>query len=318
MICFTGASNQEKARQSQPQPAVEPWSGSSLSGVRSQTVDKPEPLWRPVCDEDKKRALVTPNKTSDHKSTVPLLENSKDPAAPPSPRTLKAIQAALEDNSDDENYRDKMDGSVSPRTLLAIHQAMVEEDVYVDKCKSSNTNSYGQQSVPQVIISSSDDEGESSQVVVSNFNSYLQCEKEKNINAMNVKDSLLMSSSEDEMEEVVGQRRKALWSSVLLDEQPEKSEEQRAEMLSEKVSRNYTRDIFEKNSSESLGITLAKASSGEVAVVSEDTKSHCDEGFSQLVVPELMMMESTKQDDVSVFITPEENEESESEGGFYS
>ncbi|XP_055020328.1 DNA excision repair protein ERCC-5 homolog, partial [Boleophthalmus pectinirostris] len=126
-ILIKGASKQEKASQNQPQPAVAPWSGSSLSGVRSRATDKPEPLWRPVCEEDEKQwGPVIQDKTKDQKPSTS--ENSQDDTLPPSPRTLKAIQAALNDSSDEEsNSNNNKDGSVSPRTLLAIQQAMAED-----------------------------------------------------------------------------------------------------------------------------------------------------------------------------------------------
>ncbi|KAK7913279.1 hypothetical protein WMY93_013490 [Mugilogobius chulae] len=77
-ILIKGASKKENAPQNQPQPAAAPWAGSSLSGVRSRAEDKPEPLWRPVCDEDEpKWSSVIQHKTKDPKPSVSF-EKPKD------------------------------------------------------------------------------------------------------------------------------------------------------------------------------------------------------------------------------------------------
>ncbi|CAI5645199.1 unnamed protein product [Oreochromis niloticus] len=199
-ILIKGSKKSETAPESQP--AAAPWAGSSLSGCQRRAKDKPEPLWRPVCEEEDK-AQATSSGDSKPSASKP----SDGDASPPSPRTLRAIQAVINDSSDEEKSdRVKTDGgSMSPRTLLAIQQVLAEDEGGAAGFKSSSptnqTNIHHR--APRAVTSSSEEEAEPSL-------------KEKDLNTkltgqnLHDKDGLLDSSSEDEMEELIGQRNKAL------------------------------------------------------------------------------------------------------------
>ncbi|KAK6325898.1 hypothetical protein J4Q44_G00052400 [Coregonus suidteri] len=84
------------------QPAASPWLGGPLSGrVRTGGGERPEPLWRPISEEESLEE--GPSSSSKHpQGSNPSLGD----AAPPSPRTLKAIQAAM-----DASFSDEEEGS---------------------------------------------------------------------------------------------------------------------------------------------------------------------------------------------------------------
>ncbi|XP_055786312.1 DNA excision repair protein ERCC-5 homolog isoform X2 [Salvelinus fontinalis] len=133
------------------QPAACPWLGGPLSGrVRTGGGERPEPLWRPISEEESLEE--GPSSSSKHpQDPNPSLGDT----APTSPRTLKAIQAAMDSSFSDEEEEgedsswgrggsraeeegdrswgrggsraEEGGGSVSPRTLLAIQRAMGEE-----------------------------------------------------------------------------------------------------------------------------------------------------------------------------------------------
>lgn len=273
-ILIKSSSKQEKAPENQP--AAAPWSGSSLLGISGRPVDKPEPLWRPACEEDDKTwGGVTLDKTKGQKSKSSESEttlNSQEKATPPSPRTLKAIQAALDDSLDEEAGECK-DGSVSPRTLIAIQQALANEEESIDgpQFQHLTTQPFGhsQQSVPQVIISSSEEEAEPCEVAAG---SVLPNEIPKGVDnaAINVKDSLLVSSSDEEMEkDLIGHstNQTELSEIVAVSEEARKSEK-------------------------------------------------CEKTASELLVPMEKTTELIKQGDNRIFEKPKDNEESESEESF--
>ncbi|XP_041836782.1 DNA repair protein complementing XP-G cells [Melanotaenia boesemani] len=191
-ILIKGSKKKEITPESQP--ATAPWSGSSLSGCRKRIKDRPEPLWRPVGEKEVLQAI-----SEESKSSVP--KPPKVDAAPPSPRTLKAIQAAMNDSSDEEKVGQVR--SVSPRTLMAIQQALTEEE---DGASSSTTKLQASlhHSVPQVVISSSEEETQPSPKDELDFKSNMTGQ------SPHTKDGLFVSSSEDEMEEMIGQRNRAL------------------------------------------------------------------------------------------------------------
>uniref|UniRef100_A0AAZ3NWR7 XPG N-terminal domain-containing protein n=1 Tax=Oncorhynchus tshawytscha TaxID=74940 RepID=A0AAZ3NWR7_ONCTS len=104
------------------QPAASPWLGGPLSGrVRTGGGERPEPLWKPISEEESLEE--GPSSSSTHpQDPNPSLGDT----APISPRTLKAIQAAMDSSFSDEE-EEEGGGSVSPRTLLAIQRATGEE-----------------------------------------------------------------------------------------------------------------------------------------------------------------------------------------------
>uniref|UniRef100_UPI001EAF37D5 DNA excision repair protein ERCC-5 homolog n=1 Tax=Oncorhynchus gorbuscha TaxID=8017 RepID=UPI001EAF37D5 len=159
------------------QPAASPWLGGPLSGrVRTGGGERPEPLWRPISEEESLEE--GPSSSSKHpQDPNPSLGDT----APISPRTLKAIQAAMDSSFSDEEEKDSSwgrggsraeeegGGSVSPRTLLAIQRATGEE---LDVGPSPNATTIGSSPVkphppsPQrpanrlFVISSSEEETE--------------------------------------------------------------------------------------------------------------------------------------------------------------
>ncbi|XP_026234873.1 LOW QUALITY PROTEIN: DNA repair protein complementing XP-G cells homolog [Anabas testudineus] len=197
--------SKKRSTASESQPAAEPWSGSSLSGYKKRAADRPEPLWRPVCEEQEEKVWGT--SSEDSKPSV-----SKQSPGETSPRTLKAIQAVINDSSDEEAVnQDKRDGSVSPRTQLAIQQALAEDEDGAETLISSSPTKLCANThhlVPQVVISSSDEETEPDDLK-SSSNEKSDFKGNLTNQIVNRKD-LFVNSSEDEMEEVIGQRNKAL------------------------------------------------------------------------------------------------------------
>ncbi|KAM7015559.1 DNA excision repair protein ERCC-5 homolog [Tautogolabrus adspersus] len=212
-ILIKGSKKKETAPESRP--AADPWSGSSLSGWKRPVAGRPEPLWRPAGEEEVKVQVPSSKAV---KPTV--LKPSEEDTSPPSPRTLEAIQSAMYNSSDEEKTeQDKADGNVSPRTLLAIQQALAEEDDPTKHRTLISSASTKRQAdlkvpVPHVVIGSSDEETEQDKVKSPSL------EKSEYVGSTtgqssHVQDRLFVSSSEDEIEEVIGQRNKALCSAVL-------------------------------------------------------------------------------------------------------
>ncbi|CAJ1049856.1 DNA repair protein complementing XP-G cells [Xyrichtys novacula] len=230
-ILIKGSKKSETVPESRP--AADPWSGSSLSGSIRRAVGKPEPLWRPAGDVEEK---VCGPASEDSKPQVskPFQEDT----SPPSPRTLKAIQAAMSDSSDEEKVeQDKMSGNASPRTLLAIQQALAEEDAAVEHSNSNTKLKVDiPRPVPQVVISCSDEDEEAEKV---NFTSLKNPDLKESTTGQSLleRDRLLVSSSEDEMEEVIGQRNKALHFAALQQPQEKSEEEMKKGRLIEDIRR---------------------------------------------------------------------------------
>ncbi|KAM6942813.1 DNA excision repair protein ERCC-5 homolog [Xenentodon cancila] len=222
-ILIKGSKKNEGAPESQP--AAAPWVGGSLSGCRRRVADKPEPLWRPV-GEDEEEAQTTSAADSKTFGAKP----SQGGTPPPSPRTLQAIQAAMNESSDEERADQVVkDGSVSPRTLQAIQQALTEEEGVA--CSSTA------KSAPQVVISSSDEDTQPSPKekwdLKRSITGQSSCDN----------DTLFNSSSEDEMKEVIGRRNKALRFSALQQQsQTEKELEKEHGRPTEKQKELETRD----------------------------------------------------------------------------
>ncbi|XP_036396918.1 DNA repair protein complementing XP-G cells homolog [Megalops cyprinoides] len=115
-ILIKGSKNSEKAVEKQP--AVLPWASSTRAARK-----RPEPLWRPVSEDSPEEEPPSPPGRDD------------TAGAPPSPRTLQAIQAAMMDSGSDEDSEVRswepenlqVAGPPSPRTLLAIQRALTED-----------------------------------------------------------------------------------------------------------------------------------------------------------------------------------------------
>lgn len=128
----------------------------------------------------------------------------------------------MSDSSDEE----KLDpNKVSPRTILAIQKALTEAEDEAS-VSPSNLQTCLQHPVPQVVVSSSDEDTRPS----------LQEESDFGQNATHqsvlIEDSLLGSSSEDELEEVIGERNKA-FRSAALQQSPKTEMELEAEPVKE-------------------------------------------------------------------------------------
>ncbi|KAF5902608.1 DNA repair protein complementing XP-G cell, partial [Clarias magur] len=155
--------SKKSTQTSEHHPAPDPWSCGPWSGKR-RTKGRPEPLWRPVSDgiPEENQPASSSSSSATPKPTICSEEQPSD-GAPPSPRTLKAIQAAMMDSSSDEDeltskktLQDEGNGGVSPRTLQAIQSALTEDsNVPEDLCREVSLISHQKK---YVIISSSDDD----------------------------------------------------------------------------------------------------------------------------------------------------------------
>ncbi|XP_066562457.1 DNA excision repair protein ERCC-5 homolog [Amia ocellicauda] len=144
-------------------PPVMPWTSTSKA-VRTEP-----PLWHPVAEDSLEETPLSPHRPS----SAPQDESScsRDAAAPPSPRTLQAIQAALLDSSSDEDIQITgtqsgwapergVEGNareLSPRTVQAIQKALTEDNSEENRDVVLFGNAY-QQDGKVIDISSSDEE----------------------------------------------------------------------------------------------------------------------------------------------------------------
>lgn len=123
----------------------------------------------------------------------------------------------MTDSSDKEDDQTRNGGGASPRTLLAIQQALAEEEnPFVEQAvviSDSPANRSAQISIrhpaPRVVLSSSDDEPEDD-TVKSLPQENLDLKGNNTKQHLHAKDGLLASSSEEEREEVIGRRNLAL------------------------------------------------------------------------------------------------------------
>lgn len=234
LLSHIGSKKSETAPERQP--VAEPWCGSFLSVSKRQAAGRPEPLWRPACEEEERVRGPSSEVSKPSVSKLPQGDTS-----PPSPRTLKAIQAAMNGSSDEENMDRVNNGeSLSPRTLLAIQQALSEEEHgSADQGTLISSSPVKLQMnihhpAPQVVISSSEEKPEADNV---NFLPHGKSDLTGNPTnqSFHVKESLFDGSSEDDLEEVIGQRNKAL-RFVLLKQPHEsdmKSEEETGQLREE-------------------------------------------------------------------------------------
>lgn len=325
LLSYIGSKKTDAAPKSQS--AAAPWSGGFLSGIERRVAGRPEPLWRPA-GEEQERVPGPSQEVSKPSVATPFQENT----SPPSPRTLKAIQAAMNESSDEEKLEQVDNGGrLSPRTLLAIQQALTEEDHgSAEQINDSGTSLKVNIPHPaqQVVISSSEEEPEPSCVnSVSHEKSDL---KEPLCQTVPVRDSLFVSSSEDEMEEVIGQRNKALRSALL--KPPHDGEVRSAEEptkgLSIEDSRSGSEGRTEKE--EELVRRVATTRNGDVvpplvqsslstsssAQMSEDPLR--TEAESDAVKLEQGRKETADVQEKRIIENPEPSEESESEGAAMS
>lgn len=303
LFSYLGSKRSETASESRPVATA--WSGGFLSGSKRRAPGGPEPLWRPVCEEEED--------VRGSSSEVSVSKPSQGDTPPASPRTMKAIQAAMKDSSDEEEGgRVKNQGGLSPRTLLAIQQALAEEeDSPAEQGRLISSLPPKQQvNIHQVVISSSEEEPEPDNVnSVSNEKSDLK--RNPTGQSSHEKDSLVVSSSEDETEEVIGQRNKALCFAQL--EQPHEreteSEREKGQMM-ENTSTGSRRQTEEPEEPETRAALITRA---------EDlVRPQGATGVSHNPNPNPpMVLEPTINTDVPeerIDVKSEGSEESESEG----
>lgn len=114
----------------------------------------------------------------------------------------------MTDSSDKEDDQTRNGGGASPRTLLAIQQALAEEEnPFVEQ--AANVQISIRHSAPQVVLSSSDEEPEGD-TVKSSPQENLNLKWNNTKLHLHAKDGLLESSSEEDGEEVVVQGDLAL------------------------------------------------------------------------------------------------------------
>lgn len=235
--------------------------------------------------------------------------------------------------SSDEEKLDRVEngGRLSPRTLLVIQQALTEEDHgSAEQISDSGTNLQVNihHPAPQVVVSSSEEEPEPSHVnSVGHEKSDL---KEPTCQSVPVRDSLFVSSSEDEMEEVIGQRNKALRSVLLKpphDGEVRSAEEttkgrsledsrsgsggrtEKEEELVRRVATTRNRDVVPPQVQSSLSTSFSAQMCG---------KPLRAEAENDLVKLEQGRKESAEVQEKRIIENPEASEESESEGAAMS
>ncbi|KAI4894631.1 hypothetical protein NFI96_011391, partial [Prochilodus magdalenae] len=241
---------QKAVKAPEHQVVATPWSSGPWSR-RGRPKGRPEPLWRPVSDdilEENDPSSTSSSSSATPKPTISVEEQPSD-GAPPSPRTLQAIQAAMMDTSSDEDegvsrkavQRSRAtssqdeNGSVSPRTLEAIQRAMMEDD-------TSSTKDQTQQRKYVVITSSEDEDGEEISEI-----SILPKTQEESGGGVSPQTLLAIqkslgesvskhveqqdhstSSEGEEMEKVVGIRSRAFRSAVITEGEEHRQDEKKS------------------------------------------------------------------------------------------
>ncbi|XP_060891976.1 DNA excision repair protein ERCC-5 [Labrus mixtus] len=313
-ILIKGSKKNETVPESRP--AADPWSGSSLSGWKRPVAGRPEPLWRPAGEEEGKVQVPS------SKEVKPSVSKpSEEDTSPPSPRTLEAIQSAIYASSDEEKTeQDKGDANVSPRTLLAIQQALSEDDAptkHRTLISSASTKRQVDLKVPVVISSSSDEEMEQDKVKSPSL------EKSDYVGSTSgqsshVQDSLFVSTYEDEIEEVIGQRNKALRSAALQQPKEKAGEDAKKGELTEDArigSRGETEkkeEELERRESEHALIRQNRDLLRPQAAATSNQKELPFSPSAQIREKPLVTETMIPPDDVK----PEAGEESESEESF--
>ncbi|KAM9817503.1 DNA excision repair protein ERCC-5 homolog [Neosynchiropus ocellatus] len=271
-ILIKGSKNSKNPEQ---QPSVSSLSRSSIPDYRRRKVDRPEPLWRPVYeeDEDLQDSSSEDSKPSNAKPTV----STQDTTSPPSPRTLEAIQNAMWDSSDDEKLGEPA-GSASPRTLQAIQRALTEEQ----EEKKEKTTEQKLLSRPEVVISSSEEELEPKVLKKSPLAS-----KEEYYIPLKQRD-VSFSNFAEEMEDVIGQRNKsfrtAITQQVSIREEGKVSRENvRPEQKSPEVRQEKSLNILTENGapetwSEKQKVPLGSAETGpQIQNIDDEERGVLDE-----------------------------------------
>ncbi|MBN3303555.1 ERCC5 protein, partial [Amia calva] len=219
-------------------PPVMPWTSTSKA-VRTEP-----PLWHPVAEDSLEETPLSPHRPS----SAPQDESScsRDAAAPPSPRTLQAIQAALLDSSSDEDVQITgtqsswapergVEGNareLSPRTVQAIQKALTEDNSEENRDVVLSGNAY-QQDGKVIDISSSDEEmveaiGERNKA----FHSFVEMQNASPKETVPLKRGIPGESKGDNAKPVCNMTEQALSlasiSQIVIDSSPEKKAEKRS------------------------------------------------------------------------------------------
>lgn len=137
-----------------------------------------------------------------------------------------------ESSDEEKGNSDNKGGRLSPRTMLAIQEALAEEEDDSSGLHKPLHNSPSKLQIterhhtPLVVVSSSEDEANLSALSI--LPSENGNEEEASSQNVHLKDSLLVSSSEDELDEVaISQRSKAVCTTLMgeVEEEGEKKEE---------------------------------------------------------------------------------------------
>ncbi|XP_067298407.1 DNA excision repair protein ERCC-5 homolog [Pseudorasbora parva] len=185
-ILIKGSQKKASAPESQSAPALSsscPWERTG------RPKGQPEPLWRPVAEEEEIKASSSCNKEEDKPASPRTLQaiqsammdlSSEEEEGGASPRTLQAIRSSMMDISSEEKNRGMTgapdgDGGASPRTLQAIRSSVMdlsseEEDGGASPrtpqaIRSSVMDSPGLKHRTYVMTSSSEDEPEAGAIL---------------------------------------------------------------------------------------------------------------------------------------------------------
>ncbi|KAK3530169.1 hypothetical protein QTP86_017736, partial [Hemibagrus guttatus] len=302
--------SQKGTQTSESHPAPDPWSCGPWSR-KGRPKGRPEPLWRPVSDgipeENEPSSSSTPPKP------INCSEEQPSDGAPPSPRTLQAIQAAMMDSSSDEEQMvskktlqdgngttgsQEGTGGASPRTLQAIQRSLMEDRNVSEQIQTPKRK--------YVIVSSSDDEDDDddedeAESTVMKRSTICEAREGGGVSpqtllaiqrALGEKDpfpgikqvehgGLLSSSEEEEMEEVFGVRSKEFKAAALTQE--EKCEKDALKTAVSPSDLQLDKDVLPQDrepSSENsfqekgrLSITLSEERNEQVIVKSEEEDS---------------------------------------------
>ncbi|XP_063806834.1 DNA excision repair protein ERCC-5 [Pseudophryne corroboree] len=271
-----------------------------IKGIQSKTEDKKEEISEQ--DMPSSSSAVMPKTYLDlklasaHKSKK--VKDRVPDAAPPSPRTLFAIQEAMEQNSSDEENRNKVthssllpseslcavDGNVSPRTLHAIQQALAEDEVGVSKKRSvdlSDKNDKFQKELPKakvLIISNSDEEDQ-----------VLASETGASIGPIVSLTSIEISPSPTHIQTIVQNDKSISRSSVPVTQSEPLHKSNTSKVGGEDlnvVKRNlfHSQDISVKSSLQSISSCGAAASPLMLRPVLESNKSHVSTNIDMTIL----------------------------------
>ncbi|XP_051982379.1 LOW QUALITY PROTEIN: DNA excision repair protein ERCC-5 [Xyrauchen texanus] len=318
-ILIKGSQKAAKTPDSRPSPAL--WSSCPWER-KGRPTGKPEPLWRPITEDDENK----PSSSSSSSASKQMCVQEEE--APPSPRTLHAIQSAMMDTSSDEDDEavplraahsggrttgaEDKDGSVSPQTLHAIQNTLKDDSTATDLHRNRKRI---------ITISSDEDEGE--QTVVINDNEQLTGDSGVSPRTLlAVQEALgsktvMRSSEREDSEEVLGIRSAAaapdgsdLIPGVSLQAGSLKSESKH--QSSTPLILHGSKPKSPEDTCVSGGDVLLSSSSDRKHVKTDDKDDHMEEKNCEIVVKSEDDVDSSSEEsfiEVSDAEKPSETEE---------